>query len=193
MSTTYVTTALQAKDTTKGRLRDRLIDEFRVITKESHIESSDCLKMQTEEKAQKLKTAHNDKRLDIEKWGDTGALLEPRGIMVEALLATTPPSLIPAQLITNEPCVVLTNWPSLAKWCKVLHLAIIRQLLPSLEQSGSLRCSKMTCKGSRIGRDLFSSCIVGVWFPVRPASWSPWREGLRMYSPRFRSLFLAGW
>lgn len=29
--------------------------------------------------------------------------------MAEALLVTTPPSLIPAQLIVNEPCVVLTN------------------------------------------------------------------------------------
>ena len=66
MSTTYMTTALQAKDTTKGRLRDRLVDGFRIITKESHIESSDCLKMQTEEKVQRLKTTHNDERLEIE-------------------------------------------------------------------------------------------------------------------------------
>ena len=66
MSTTYVTTALQAKHTTKGRLRDRLIDEFGVTRKESHVESSDCLKMQTEEKAQGPKTAHNDERLETE-------------------------------------------------------------------------------------------------------------------------------
>ena len=66
MSTTYVATALQAKDTTKGRLRDRLIDGFRIITKESHIESSDCLNMQTEEKVQGPKTAHNDEQLEIE-------------------------------------------------------------------------------------------------------------------------------
>lgn len=61
-----MTTALQAEHTTKGRLRDRLIDEFRVIRKESHVESADCLKMQTEEKAQGLKTADNDERLEIE-------------------------------------------------------------------------------------------------------------------------------
>jgi hypothetical protein len=66
MSTTNVTTTLQAKDTTKGRLRDRLIDDFRVITKESHIESSNCLKMQTEEKVRRPKTAHNDERLKID-------------------------------------------------------------------------------------------------------------------------------
>jgi hypothetical protein len=66
MSTTYVATALQAKHTTKGRLRDRLIDEFRVTRKESHVESSDCLKMQTEEKAQGPKTAHNDELLEAE-------------------------------------------------------------------------------------------------------------------------------
>jgi hypothetical protein len=72
-----MTTALQAKHTTKRRPRDRLIDEFRIITKESHAESSDCLKMQTEEKAQRPKTAHNDERLEIETQRDTGALREP--------------------------------------------------------------------------------------------------------------------
>jgi hypothetical protein len=66
MSTTYASTALQAKDTTKGRLRDRLIDGFRVITKESHIESSDCLEMQTEDKVRRQKTAHNNELLEIE-------------------------------------------------------------------------------------------------------------------------------
>ena len=66
MSITYATTTLQAKDTTKGRLRDRLIDGFRIITKESHIESSDCLKMLTEEKVQRPKTAHNNELLEIE-------------------------------------------------------------------------------------------------------------------------------
>jgi hypothetical protein len=64
----------------------------------------------------------------------------------------------------------------IGQFSKISHLAIFRQLLPSLEQSSSSRCSKVTYRGSGIGRDLFSSCIVDVWFPIRPASWRPWRE-----------------
>lgn len=91
--------------------------------------------------------------------------------MVEALLATTPP-LILAQLIVNEPYVVLTNWPVQQNLASGHFPAIIARL----EQSSSSRCSKVTYRGSRIGRDLFSPCIVDVWFPIRPASWRPWRE-----------------
>jgi hypothetical protein len=38
--------------------------------------------------------------------------------MVEALLTIIPLPLVPAQLIVNEPCAVLTNWPCSAKRCK---------------------------------------------------------------------------
>jgi hypothetical protein len=114
--------------------------------------------------------------------------------MVEALLATTPPSLIPAQLIVNEPCAVLTDWPCSAKWHKGLHIAIFRQSLPRLAQSSSLRCSKVACKGVseiQIGRNLFSSRNVDFWFPTRPASWSPRREGF-VYARRALVTSLAG-
>jgi hypothetical protein len=39
-------------------------------------------------------------------------------------------------------------------------MAIYGQLLARLEQSSSSRCNKVACRGSRIGRDLFSSRIV---------------------------------
>lgn len=69
--------------------------------------------------------------------------------MVEALLATTPPSLIPAQLIVNEPCAVLTNWPCSAKWYKGLHIGHFRAIIAppraveqlEMQQSGLQRVS----------------------------------------------------